>query len=190
MSMSNRSSSLATSAERGWGRSSESLMVWTFQHATLRFAVFFFLSFFLPLGRDARWSRLANQVEVRHALFRPPFLGPSPCGASSAFSKEGCLVAHSAAECCCCLKSTDKRPIQLSRLHAELRLRLPVPSWRSVSYKQMRCVKKNEKRTPQLAQSKGSSIIIIKWHCVINRFFFFLFFLWSDETFRCKLTGH
>ena len=42
--------------------------------------------------------------------------------------KEGCLVAQSAAECCCCLRSTDERPVQLSRLHAELRLRLPVPS--------------------------------------------------------------
>ena len=68
-------------------------------------------SFFLPLGRDARWPRLANQVGVRQAV-----------------PKEGCLVAQSAAECCCCLRSTDKRPTQLSRLHAGLRLQLPEPS--------------------------------------------------------------
>ena len=42
--------------------------------------------------------------------------------------KEDCLVAQSPAECCCCLRSTDKWPIQLSCLNAELRLRLPVPS--------------------------------------------------------------
>ena len=126
-SMSSRASSLATSAERRWGRSSESCMVRTFQHATLRFAVFFFLSlFFLLLGRDAHEPLLANQV--RQALFRPPFVGPSPCGASSAVPKEGCLVAQSAAKCCRCLRSTDKRPIQLSHLHAEWRLWLPVPS--------------------------------------------------------------
>ena len=94
----------------------------------ISYAVFFFLSFFLPLGRDARWPRLANQVRVRQPSVRPPCLGPSPCGASSAVPKDSCLVAQSAAECCCCLRSTDKRPIQLSHLHAELRLRLPVPS--------------------------------------------------------------
>ena len=62
ISISSRPSSLATSAKRRWGRSSESAMVRTFQYATLRFAVFFFLSFFSPIGRDARWPRLANQV--------------------------------------------------------------------------------------------------------------------------------
>ena len=35
---------------------------------------------------------------MRQALFRPPFLGPSPCGASSAVPKEGCLVAAHAGE--------------------------------------------------------------------------------------------
>ena len=67
--MSSRASSLATSAERRWGWSSESFIMRTFQHVTFRFAVFFFLScffflFFLPLGRDARWPWLANQVGV------------------------------------------------------------------------------------------------------------------------------
>ena len=58
------------------------------------------LSFFLPLGRDARRPQLANQVGVRETLFRPPFLGPSPRRASSAVPREGCLVAQSAAKCC------------------------------------------------------------------------------------------
>ena len=93
-----------------------------------RLTVNFCMLFSLPLGRDDRWPRLANQVEVRQALFRPPFLGQSPCGASNAVPNEVCLVAQSAVECCCCLGSTDKRQMQLSRLHTELRLRLPVPS--------------------------------------------------------------
>ena len=73
-------------------------MVRMFPHATLRFAVFFFLLFFSLLGKDAHWPQLANQVSVRQALFRPPFLGKSSCGASSAVPKEGCLVAQSAAD--------------------------------------------------------------------------------------------
>ena len=44
--MSSRASSLATSAERRWGWSSESFIMRTFQHVTFRFAVFFFLSCF------------------------------------------------------------------------------------------------------------------------------------------------
>ena len=47
--------------------------------------------------------KLAGEVRVRQALCRPPFLGPSPCGASSAVPKEGCLVTRSAAECCPCV---------------------------------------------------------------------------------------
>ena len=105
----------------------QSCMVWMFQHATLRLAVFFFLLFFLLLGRDVCWPRLAKQVRIRQALFRPSFLGPSPCGASSAVPKKGCLVTQSAAKCCCCLWSTDKQPIQLSRLYTQLRLWLPIP---------------------------------------------------------------
>ena len=41
-------------------------------------------SFPLPGGRDGRWPRLDDQLKVRQALFRLPFLGPSPCEASSA----------------------------------------------------------------------------------------------------------
>ena len=86
------------------------------------------LLFLLRCGRHAHWLWLANQVRVRQALFRPPFLGPSPCGTSSAVPKEGCLATQSAAKCCFCLGSTNKWPIQPSRLHAELRLWFPVPS--------------------------------------------------------------
>ena len=57
---------------------------------------------FLLLRRYADWPQLANQIRVRQALFRPLFLGPSPCGASSAVSKGGCWVTQSAAKCCCC----------------------------------------------------------------------------------------
>ena len=39
-------------------------------------------------------------MRVRQALFRPPFLGPFPGGASGAVPKEGCLVAQSPSVCC------------------------------------------------------------------------------------------
>ena len=93
---------------------------------TLRILVSFLLLFFLFRERDARWLCLASQVRVRRALLRPPCLSPSLCGASSAVRKEGCLVAQSAAECCRCLRSTDKRETQPSHLHAGLRLWLPL----------------------------------------------------------------
>ena len=40
---------------------------------------------------NARQPRQADRVSVRWAMFRPPFLGPSPLGGSSATPKEGCL---------------------------------------------------------------------------------------------------
>ena len=170
--MSSQASSLAMSTVRHLGQSSESSMVRTFQHATLRFAVFFFLFFFLPLGRDACWPQLANQVGVWQALFRPPFLGPSPSGASSPVPKEGCMVTQSAAKCCCCLRPTDKRPIQLSRLHAELRLLVIVwqlqslrtsgsrwrPYYRKPWLQMLACKPKNTKTglMKQIRKSKSS----------------------------------
>ena len=62
-------------------------MVRMFKNATLRLADFFFLSLFSLLGRDVRGPRLTNQV-------RGTLPCSSPCGASSAVPKEGCLVAH------------------------------------------------------------------------------------------------
>ena len=51
---------------------------------------------------------------------RPPTLGLR--GASSAVPKEVSLVAKSAADCCCCLRSTDKWPIHLSHHHSTCRV--------------------------------------------------------------------
>ena len=131
-------------------------MVQMFQHATMKRAVFFFLLlFFLPLGKCPLTA--ASQPDENETSFvYTTFSGSaSMWNTSSAVSKEGCLRGKSTAECCCCLRSqvvsgclkqainttakcccclrlshvvSNKRPIQLRRLHAELRLRLPVPS--------------------------------------------------------------
>ena len=45
--------------------------------------------------------------DEKWASVRPPFLGPSPCGASSAVPKESCLAIQGAAGWCCRLRSTS-----------------------------------------------------------------------------------
>ena len=68
-----------------------------------------FLLSFLPLERaDTHRPRLTSQpggVETSVISITFSTVGPSPFGASSAFHKEGCLVAQGAFESCCCLRS-------------------------------------------------------------------------------------
>ena len=70
----------------------------------------------------------ASQLgDERRALFRPPFLGPSPCEASSAVPKEGCLVVQGVPGDVVASGQHQTTNI-LNRLYAGLRLRLPVTS--------------------------------------------------------------
>ena len=69
-----------------------------------------YLSFFLMFWDCLRRCPLtvASQLgDERQALVRPTFLGPSPCGASSAVPKDGCLVVLGAARWCSHLGSTS-----------------------------------------------------------------------------------
>ena len=136
MSIFSLASSCAINAERRSGRMLlyVSNIVLTFQQASLSlFPLFkacemrrFTFEVFRPHLEDVRWPWWANWYIWRQSLFRPPFLGPSPCRASTAVPKKGCLVDQGAAGWCCRLRVNIRRPIRLSRLYAGLRLRLPV----------------------------------------------------------------
>ena len=65
---------------------------------------------------------------MKQVLCIPTSLGPSPRGASSAVPKEATRSPKVLPNAVVVSMSTEKRPIQLSRPHVELRLRLQAPS--------------------------------------------------------------
>ena len=78
----------------------------TFQHRTISIFAPLKVVAFLPgfnvfwtAWEDACWLWQTNWG-MRWALVRPPFLDPSPCEASSAVPKEGCLVIQGIARWC------------------------------------------------------------------------------------------